>query len=122
MIVYEDQYIKIEDIDNVIICSYQPNTIIDRNISDVMIKERIKASKEKDRLVVMDGRNVKYWTLSSRNSSMKDLGFKYISKSSLILSSKILLTLWKMGLHFYSPPVEIQVFTNFKEGVKWLKS
>ena len=122
MLQYEDEYICIKEENEVLICSYQPDTIIDKKVSDIMIQHRINHSKERDRLVVMDGRNVKYWTFSSRNSSMKELGFKYISKSCLILPSNSLLVVWKFISKILPPPIEIKVFTDYDKGVDWLLS
>ena len=122
MLHYEDNDIKIEEKDDILICTFQKDVIVSKAVSSKMISKRIEYSKGKDRHVISDARKIRYWTFSSRNNDMKEHGFKLISKAAIIVKKGVSGTLYEFAIKLFPPPVTLRPFYNFEDAFNWLKS
>ena len=118
---YEDVNYSLVLQDGIMVGEIKEGVVINKDVSAIMIRERLRLSEGKSYPVILDGRKAKYWTMSSRNNYMKELSYDLITAAAVILSSPIMKVIWNYTTKLFPPPVPLKVFPERESAIEWLQ-
>jgi len=95
--------------------------IITKDVSEAMILERIKISKEVSYTVILDSRLVKYWTMDSRNNNMKANAYVLVKCAAIVIKSKAVKVMWNYAIRLFAVPVPSKVFNELEQAQVWVE-
>ena len=117
---YEDQNVLLYIEDEILVAKYKSNCIVTKEVSETAISERIKLSNHKSYKVLGDFRFVKYWTMDSRNNSMKERAYDLVSCAAIVVNSKIIRIIWGFTVRLFPMPVPNKIFKDIESAKAWL--
>lgn len=116
---YEDQFVELYIRGGVFYAVFKEGCIITKEVSANMIEKRLAMSKGKVYPILVDGRNVKYWTMDSRNNHMKDHSYDLIEISAMVLNSSIKV-IFSFALRLFPAPVKSKFFSSVEDAQAWI--
>ena len=119
---FEDNDVLIELKDGIMYVIFKKDVIVTKSLSEKIISERIKMSENISYPVLTDGRNLKYWTMESRNNDMKKEAYHLISFTAMVINSKPIRIMLDFAVKYLPMPIESRVFNDFNKAEEWLKS
>jgi len=117
---YEDQDFLLEITDGICYVSYKKDCVVTKDVSEKSIIERIRISNGKSLPVLLDTRNVKYWTMDSRNNSMKGHAYHLIEYTAIVFKSATFKIIWDFTVRLFPTPITHKSFLDFEEAKSWL--
>lgn len=107
--------------DGILFMQYKP-IIINAEIVNEAIDWKFKICKGRSYPALIDGRQIKYWTLEARKVSFnhKD-SFTNLTASALINSSPMGNAVVNWVLRFMKCPIPIKQFATPDQGIQWLQ-
>ena len=115
----ETEFIKIWMEDEILRATFSENLEMNLDIAKHCVNERIKFSKGKNYLCLIDMRNLKSVTKEARDY-MGTEGAKLIIAGALLIGSALTRMLGNIFLLLNKPLVPSKLFTNEKEAKEWL--
>lgn len=119
---YEDQNVILYIENGILYSIYKEGCIVTKEVSNRVISERIRLSKGVSYPVIADIQGVKYWTMGSRNSDMKEDAYKLISCAAIVIKSKLIRITWDFTVRLFPMPVPNKIFNEIEEARKWIVS
>lgn len=111
-------YIK----EGIIFCVYhKSDLIVDIEVMKNVIKRRIEIADGKSYPILIDARDVKYWTLEARKYGLSNEAHKNAIAYATLLNSSIARTIVNWALKIFPVPMPNKLFNNDEEALRWLK-
>ena len=117
----QDQFIVFKK-DGIVYGVYQKGCVVDEPLLRKAIALRIEASEGIPRPILVDGRDVKYWSWESRKIGFLPDANKHVIAYAFLLNSSIITTIVKWAFKMFpTPGIPRKIFTNEAEAIKWLQ-
>ena len=107
--------------DGIICCVFNPDCIIDLEMMKVVIGKRIETAEGKLYPILIDARDVKYWTLEARKYGLSKEAHQCAKAYGVLLNSSISTTIVTWALKMFPHVLPQRIFTNEQEAIQWLQ-
>lgn len=107
--------------DGIIYCICPSHTIVDLETLKEGLKRRIELAEGKPHPILIDARDVKYWTLESRKFGLSKEAHQFVSAYVVLLNSAIIRTIVNWALKVFPITIPRRVFTNEEDAIRWLR-
>lgn len=117
---YENDYAQFWIADGILFFTYKPNTILNINVAQHVVADRIHFQSERSFPVLCDIRGVVNTEKAGRDY-LAQSGSILTQAVGLIVHEKVLLTISTFYLEISKPIVPTQIFTTETEALNYLK-
>lgn len=123
MDVFETNYVSLWIDDGILFSIYKKQIVIDKDVAQKIVKDRIEFTKGKSYPIIIDFTNLKSATKEARDYMNDPQGGLVGLLRGAFLSNSVVTTVFiNLYLKINKPTIPTKFFTNKKEAIDWLKN
>jgi|SRR6185437_13488464 len=106
--------------DGIIYCVIPANSIVDTEAVKGAIEKRIAIAEGISHPILIDARDVKYWTLESRKYSLSKEAHQCVKAYGILINSSIMRIIINWAIKIFPHSVPQKIFTSEEDAIRWL--